>query len=267
MNCAPNWTTLLLSATKKNVVVNQCKNYNDFLDKKDKFQRSMKMSKFTIINIVEKKVNEQYNFLKEQNERIDSMYEDYNDLVEYEKVIEVAQDILVGQEFRELQERISHTSEKEEQKSRDGFDPEEAKGLLMRRIPSDASSEVFSVVDVGGVKVGRVVGTCMNKDLFRLKRLLFRATRGNALVLSKNEDGIETYNKQKIPKSVFIVIFQEGEQLRNKIETITNNFSKHTYNLPKGNMENKRQAIKDRIEQTRQLIVISLAGIEKYLMS
>ena len=267
MSCAPNWTTLLQSASKKRVSVNECKSHDDFLEKKDNFQRSMKMSKFTIMNIVEKKVNEQYNFLKEQNERIDNMYEDYNDLVEYEKVIEVSQEILIGEEFKGLQGRISHSTDKEEHKHRGDFDPEEAKGLLLRRKPSDASSEVVSVAELGGVKVGRVVGTCLNKDLFRLKRLLFRATRGNALVLSKNEDGIETYNKETIPKSVFIVVFQEGEQLRSKIETITNNFSKHTYNLPKGSMENKRQTIKDRIEQTRQLIVISLAGIEKYLMS
>lgn len=107
----------------------------------------------------------------------------------------------------------------------------------------------------------------MNQDLLRLKRLLFRATRGNALILTKNEEGIETYDKKIIPKSVFIVVFQEGIEMRKKIETISGNFSKNKYRLPKGDMESKLQKIIDRIEQTRQLIVMTIVGLEKYLLS
>lgn len=107
----------------------------------------------------------------------------------------------------------------------------------------------------------------MNDDLLRLERLLFRATRGNALVLTKNTGGIVTLDKKVIPKSVFIVIFQEGEELRNKIETISQNFSKNKYKIPRDNLENKIRKLKDRIEQTRQLIVMSLVGIEKYLVN
>jgi len=101
----------------------------------------------------------------------------------------------------------------------------------------------------------------------RLKRLLFRSTRGNALVLTRNEDGIETYDKKKIPKSVFIVIFQEGAELRSKIETIAHNFSKNKYKLPRTELNTKLNKIIDRIEQTRQLIVMTIVGMQKYLES
>ena len=35
----------------------------------------------------------------------------------------------------------------------------------------------------------------MNKDLLRLKQLIFRATRGNALIINKNEDKVRGFNK------------------------------------------------------------------------
>ena len=54
----------------------------------------------------------------------------------------------------------------------------------------------------------------MNKDLLRLKQLIFRATRGNALIINKNEDKVRGFNKNVFAKSVFIIIFQEGSSLR-----------------------------------------------------
>lgn len=107
----------------------------------------------------------------------------------------------------------------------------------------------------------------MNSELLRLKRLLFRTTRGNALVLNQSEGGIETFDKKKLDKSVFIVFFQDGTKMRDKIETIVNNFSKNKFRLPKREFDTKLTKLEERIEQTRQLIVITVAGIQKYLES
>ena len=132
---------------------------------------------------------------------------------------------------------------------------------MMRLVEDHSYSEAPSEANInldGGVKIGKIIGTCLNDDLMRLKRLLFRSTRGNALVLTKNTGGIETFDKKVIPKSVFIVVFQEGEILRQRIETICDNFSKNKYKVPNNQIESKLKYLNDKIEQTRQLIVMSL---------
>lgn len=231
------------------------------MDRKTFLQVKMKMSKFTILDYVKKTIEQQQEFLEEQNERIENMYSDYNDLLEYRQVTLASKELMERDEVKEIRERISSFSE-----ASIVHDPEES----MKFIEDNLGSEIGSEMNVslhGGVKIGRIVGTCMNDDLLRLKRLLFRSTRGNVLVLTKNTGGIETFEKKIIPKSVFIVVFQDGEQLRKKIEHITQNFSKNRYNLPNVNIEEKLRGINDKIEQTRQLIVMSLVGIEKYLVN
>lgn len=246
---------------KFGVKVEECESYQEFIDKKTSLQMRMKMSKFTILDHLNKIVEEQQKFLKEQNERIESMYSDYNDLLEYKQVTIASQELMERDEMKDMAERISVQSEYS------GIhDREEMMKLVEDQSFSEAPSEINISLD-NGVKIGKIIGTCLNDDLMRLKTLLFRSTRGNALVLTKNTGGIETYDKKIIPKSVFIVVFQEGEILRSRIETICSNFSKNHFVVPKNGEESKLKYLEDKIEQTRQLIVMSLVGIEKYLMS
>lgn len=264
-------TFILEECDKHGVTIKRCQGFKDFLGKKEELQRKMKMSKLTIIDHIDKVVKQQYNFLVEQTERIENMYNDYNDLLEYKKVIEVSGDLLHGGELRRLRRRLSSQSEREIP------DSEERKSLMLRYMNSECESEAIQQDEQDGasdasaafdtVSTGRVVGTCNNNDIMRLKCLIFRSTRGNALVLTRHEVGIETFDKKKLDKSVFIIIFQEGPQLRQKIETIAANFSKNKYILPQGNMDSKLRKINDRIEQTHQLISMTSLGLEKYLIS
>lgn len=160
--------------------------------------------------------------------------------------------------------RVQRSSHRGQFQRQSHADQEEAKLLMNDSFHSDHGSEH----DVGdGVQVGRIVGTCHNNDLLRLKRLLFRSTRGNALVVTKDDGGIETFEHKKLPRSVFIIIFQEGKQLRSKIETIAQNFSKNKFRLPKADFKSKLSKLNERIEQARQLIVMTVVGIQKYLES
>lgn len=141
---------------KNRVKIQKCKDYQDFILKKYQLQVKMKMSKQTIIDSVSKTVGEKYSFLKEQNERIEGMYTDYNDLLEYRKVIEVSKEMLEGSEFQAIRERIDSMSVMSE---RDSYDIEEVKRLMNDSIMSEISNDQ----DKGaGVRVGKVVGTCMN---------------------------------------------------------------------------------------------------------
>ena len=53
------------------------------------------------------------------------------------------------------------------------------------------------------------------------KRIVFRASRGNALIHTiPLEKAIKDYNGEEVNKDVYIITFQEGESLRNKLTRI-----------------------------------------------
>lgn len=198
--------------------------FSEFLKKKQQLQRTLKLSKLTIVDNIYKEINQKYDFLKEQTIRIESMCQDFDDLVEYHKVIETSQQMLSGELFKDIRDRIEVMSERDHLSERQSIDHEEAKNLILSNAHLSESS--FEIHNDDNVNVGKVIGTCMNKDLLRLKQLIFRATRGNALVINKNEGNVAGFKKKPLAKSVFIVIFQEGSSLRKKIENVALNFSK-----------------------------------------
>ena len=100
------------------------------------------MSKLTIIDHVSKLVDEQYNFLKLQNQYIENMHNDYNDLIEYKEVIEVSKNMLEGDQLRYIHERLD-TLYNSERSSKNSNDPEEMRMLMNDSFISETSSEVF----------------------------------------------------------------------------------------------------------------------------
>ena len=55
------------------VKISKISDFADFMAKKHELQLKQKMSKLMIIDFVSKRVDEQYHFLKEQNERIETI--------------------------------------------------------------------------------------------------------------------------------------------------------------------------------------------------
>ena len=73
---------------------------------------------------------------------------------------------------------------------------------------------------VDGVKITHLAGTIDVEEKDRLKKLLFRATRGKALTFFQDIKGQAQKNVigTKIKdKAVYVVVFQDGAMLRSKI--------------------------------------------------
>ena len=117
---------------KYRVPLNKIQSFKDFMQKKEKLQRTLKLSKVTIIDYLTKEVKNKHDFLKEQTVRIESMCQDYDDLVEYFKVVEASQDILSGEAFKEVRSRIEskHDLDFKNIHERKSIDHEEAKHLI-----------------------------------------------------------------------------------------------------------------------------------------
>lgn len=110
------------------------------MNKKLALQKKLKVSKFSIIDNVRKTVEQQYQFLKEQNVRIEGMYSDYNDLLEYKQVMEASRDLLEGEQYQEIRGRLS--SSISERDFGADYEPEEIKRLMNVPAPSEANSEL-----------------------------------------------------------------------------------------------------------------------------
>jgi len=74
------------------------------------------------------------------------------------------------------------------------------------------------IEDRTGMAFSYVAGLIPKGDNFRFKRLLFRQTRGNVLTIIHDMEGsIEGFDKKKVDKSLYVVIFRDSETLRNTV--------------------------------------------------
>jgi vacuolar-type H+-ATPase subunit I/STV1 len=81
------------------------------------------------------------------------------------------------------------------------------------------------------INIERVAGVIDSEDVNRFKRLIFRSTKGKSFVHTEQFiDQDDPDNKDQ--KSVYIVTFQDGGFLRDKIQRICDSFSGQRYDLP-----------------------------------
>ncbi len=73
------------------------------------------------------------------------------------------------------------------------------------------------------VFITHVAGTIDPNERERLKKLLFRATRGKALTYF-SDFTVKNQQGSVVPKTVYIVVFQEGRQMRERIVRICDSF-------------------------------------------
>jgi vacuolar-type H+-ATPase subunit I/STV1 len=85
-----------------------------------------------------------------------------------------------------------------------------------------------------GVRITHIAGTIDVEEKDRLKKLLFRATRGKALTFFEDfkQEGPTLGRKIFHNKAVYIVVFQEGRQLREKIMRICDSFMGQRFDVP-----------------------------------
>lgn len=77
------------------------------------------------------------------------------------------------------------------------------------------------LAEPSAIKVSSIVGTIERHEKDRFKKLVFRATRGNALAHFRDfEKPIMNYYGQEVYKSVYCVMFPDGESIKAKIQKL-----------------------------------------------
>lgn len=119
----------------------------------------------------------------------------------------------------------------------------------------------------GDVSIAHIAGTIEVDEKVRLKKLLFRATRGKALTFFQDFEVPDKDPKGKAhTKSVYIVVFQEGRQIRDKIVRICDSFMGQRFDLPQfEGIPKKIQEVRKGIAESKALTDTSRRQLKQYL--
>lgn len=98
-------------------------------------------------------------------------------------------------------------------------------GLQNHSVSDDEKSQplIGGRGEDGNVFITHIAGTIETTEKERLKKLLFRATRGKALTYFYDFEVMNAAGVKQ-QKSVYIVVFQEGRMIRERIVRICDSF-------------------------------------------
>jgi V-type H+-transporting ATPase subunit a len=86
-----------------------------------------------------------------------------------------------------------------------------------------------------------MAGTINKDETMRFKRLLFRASRGKVLSYFEPIDEVlKDFKGKFLEKCVYVLVFEEGTHLRDKITKICDSFQGKRYHLPEEGHADKR---------------------------
>jgi len=104
--------------------------------------------------------------------------------------------------------------------------------------------------------LSKIAGVIDTTDVERLKRLVFRATKGKSFVFNDyfEQQGDQRNAYARPTKSVYIIMFWDGQQVREKIQRICDSFTGNRYELPPMNqMDSEIQRVSQRIDDAQNV--------------
>jgi V-type H+-transporting ATPase subunit a len=235
----------------------ECKRHNvpmekpisvrEFLNTVNNMQSKMKKAGNLFFESIEEDIKNKEKFVQEQTRKGKEIHDSFNLLFEYRTVLRKANNILQDRGRGMVDE---------------GGAPHSLNG-------EDVKEEVETpLVGPGNISVGHVAGTIDKAEEMRFKKLIFRATRGNALCYFDDfKAPIKDYFGNVTQKSVYVVIFQEGGSIREKIIRICDSFLGERFDIPTGGVNAKIQEINNKINDTRNVMQATFDEVKKYLVS
>ena len=216
------------------------KHVNSFIEYVESLYRSRKKSPSLLLEEIENELKVKDKFVNEQMDHLKKIHDDFNHLIQYKNVLSKAASILGG--------RVEND----------------------QSISLDMSKESISVheslVNAKEITIGHIAGTVLREEQERFNKLIFRATRGNAIVCFKEfTKPICDYVGKKYFKSAYVIIFQEGDFIRDKIIRICDSFSGERYEIPYGGFTNKLKELEIKIRDTRKILTNTRDELRKFL--
>lgn len=212
-----------------------------FLENIAAIHRGRKKSASLYFEEIEEQLKEKEKFVSQQIDVLRRMYEDLNKLIEYKTVLSKAASVIGGA-------RLQNDD------SIDDGGSNQSKSIHQ------------SFLDQQEITIGHIAGTILKEEQDRFNRLIFRATRGNAFVCFRPfTNPITDYFGKKMMKSVYILVFQEGEFIRDRITKICDSFMGDRFEIPNGGFTNRLQDLESKIRDSKKILTNTKNETRKYL--
>ena len=224
---------------------------DDFLSKLNTMRSMKKKSNNLFFEEIEKDIDAKEKFVQEQTRKEKDIFDWLVMFYEYLKVLRLAKSMLLG-DNRQL--------------SFGQPTPGINSNITPREDAKDDAQERLMGENI--IKVSSIIGTIEMAEKERFKKLVFRATRGNAFTHFKDFDKpVVDYFGNSVLKTVYVVMFSEGEAIRDKLTRLWDSFLGEKYEIPTGGIDDKIVEIKGKIAETKQIITVTKEEIRKYLYS
>ena len=116
------------------------------------------------------------------------------------------------------------------------------------------------------IHIAHIVGVIATTDLYRLQVLIFRGSRGKVLVNTKEIKPSKNSKFKNTLKSSFVLTFQEGFNMRDKIERIWDGVKAKLYEFPERNLKGVLSDLDKKIVETKVLLRNSNIELRNYLI-
>lgn len=116
----------------------------------------------------------------------------------------------------------------------------------------------------GGVQISFVAGTILSEDKPKMERMLFRITRGKALTHFS-----EDFVQEKKQKVVYMVVYQDGAVIRDRVQKICDSFMGSRFEIPNlgDPLFSELSRVRSQIKEDESLLKISRGQLKEYLRS
>lgn len=227
-----------------NVDLKKPKNASTFLDNIDAMYRARQKSSSLYFEEIEGKIKEKESFVVEQVDVLKRMHEDLNQLIQYKTVLSKSASVIGGSKLMG------------------------DKSMSLSGASSLMGDVHESLVGIGGeISIGHIAGTILQDERERFDRLVFRATRGNAMVCFREfTKPITDYFGKQYMKTVYIIIFQDGEFIRDRICRICDSFMGDRYEIPDSGFTDKLQDLEKKIRDAKKILTSTRDETRKYLV-
>ena len=226
---------------------------NEYIMAKEGIANELHVSEHRLLDVIEKEAKDYDEFLDKQTKSLKDIKEDYNYLREYRDALLYANEYLLKIPKRERNfEEIKDGSEVG----------------LVKKEETKNNQDSFGNLTGGGlqVRIGHIIGTIATIDLFfRFEILVFRGSRGKVLFNSRDIKK-NPNNPKEVSRSSFILTFQDGLNIRKKLEMICDGVRAKLFELPEHNTHTVVEDLGRKILETKNLLRNSNTELRNYLI-
>lgn len=206
-------------------------------------EKKMGKTASSFFDHIETRVKELAQFTNESQETYEQIKQSYISLILMREVLK-----MVREQYKD-----ARANER-------AFD-EESKDSKKERLLGDDHGSPF-----GSISTTNIAGVIDKHEVVKLRRFLFRVTRGKAMCITRDidpkllkDEGIRT------PKAMYLIIFQSGDFINEKIKNICDSFLGESVELPsKEKFNDKISDISYKITTSKEVLEKTNAQRKKY---